>query len=359
MWRIRLPQELLMSEAGARDLHGEMEGDVDAEIVAAFPSKLRETVTAQPEASPHAAAKGLLAALGGASLQELVPRLGLDSGPATALDGLVRAARLWQRVHRPEQLTRPVLLEVHESGDDACALIQMFSASTPEKAELEAVYFQRDESGWRTNPGFSGNAALALVKEGDDFKTWADRQRPLREGDWSQGLTVRLGGIAADSAPAEDEARRVVEAWREAIVGQDPATMLGQSACFDDAAGLSRMLRNSGYEMLGRQKGDILGVHRIGRWAAVSMRIPPAPGDDSADAYPLYVVAATPGGARVLPELDLFDPLTRGREFLNRKVWERLADRLPDGASGALESIFEKHRSLSAADRGQRPKQAE
>jgi hypothetical protein len=81
------------------------------------------------------------------------------------------------------------------------------------------------------------------------------------------------------------------------------------------------------------------------------MRVPPAEGDDSAVAYPLYIVAATAAGSRVLPELDLFDPLTRGREFLNRRVWDRVAARLPDGARGELESIYEKHRTLSAADR--------
>jgi hypothetical protein len=360
MWRIRLPQELLMTAAAAQAQQDEADDeDVDAEIVAAFPAKLRETVAAAPAASPHAAAKLLMAALRGASLQELVPLIALDANPALALDGLTRAARLWQRFHRPEQIAVPVLLEIHESGDDACALVQVFSASTPEKPELEEVYFQRDDSGWLVNPGFSGDSALGAVKEGREFKEWAGQQRPAREKDWSEGMTMRLGGIAADSAPSEDEARRVIDTWREAILKQDISVMLEQSACFDDAAGVSRLLRNSGYEMLGRQKGDILGIHRAGRWAAVSMRVPAAPGDDSADAYPLYVIAATPGGPRVLPELDLFDPLTRGREFLNRKVWERLADRLPDGASGELESIYEKHRTLSAADREQRPKTAE
>ena len=68
---------------------------------------------------------------------------------------------------------------------------------------------------------------------------------------------------------------------------------------------------------------------------------------------------ATPAGPRVLPELDLFDPLTRSREFLNRSVWERVSARLPEGARGELESIYEKHRTLSAADRARRPKSTE
>ena len=135
--------------------------------------------------------------------------------------------------------------------------------------------------------------------------------------------------------------------------------MLAQSACFDDEPGKTKLLRNTGFELLARQPGEILGVHRAGRWAAVSVRIPPAAGDDSADAYALHVVAATSAGPRVLAELDFFDPLTRSREFLNRRLWDRVAARLPDGARAELESIYEKHRTLSAADRERRPKPTE
>jgi hypothetical protein len=73
----------------------------------------------------------------------------------------------------------------------------------------------------------------------------------------------------------------------------------------------------------------------------------------------MHVVAATPAGPRVLAELDFFDPLTRSREFLNRRLWDRVAARLPDGARGELESIYEKHRTLSAADRERRQKPTE
>jgi hypothetical protein len=42
------------------------------------------------------------------------------------------------------------------------------------------------------------------------------------------------------------------------------------------------------------------------------------------------------------------------RERLNKDVWDRISARLPEGARAELESIYEKHRSLSAADRSHR-----
>lgn len=360
LWRIRLPQDLLQPAPRTIPQTGDDEDDLlDADLVASFPEKLREASGVTPEATPRAAAEALLAALRSPSLQTLAPRMDLEPKSGIALEGLGRAARLWQRLHQPEDIAWPVLLEVHESGDDACALVQVFSAMVPEKPSIEALFLQRGESGWLANPGFSGSSALAHAKDSAGLAKWSGPAMEAREKVWTDGVLTRVGGIPADSAPTEQDARRLVGEWRDAIAAGDASAVIARSACFDDEDGRKRMLQNSGYELLSRQKGEILAVHRAGRWAAVSMRIPATPGDDSADAYPLYVVAATAAGPRVLPEIDLFDPLTRGRELLNRRVWERLAARLPEGARGELESIYEKHRTLSAADRGQRPKNAE
>lgn len=349
LWRIHLPQELREMEPPRE--HEEGADEVDAEIVARFPEALREVSPPLPEPTSRAAANALLDALRAPTLEPLARRLDLAAESSEALDALSRAARLWQTFHRPGEIAAPLLLDLHESGDDACLLVQMLAAKTPEKPALEALFLKRGPAGWLANPGLTGAAALAHVKEPAFFGNWLADARTARGKDWTAGLLVRLGGIAADSAPAADDARRVVEEWRAAIVARDAAGMLARSACFDDPEGTGRLLRNSGYEMQTGRHGDILEVHRAGRWAAVSMRVPPAEGDDSAVAYPLYIVAATAAGPRVLPELDLFDPLTRGREFLNRRVWDRVAARLPDGARGELESIYEKHRTLSAADR--------
>lgn len=362
LWRVRLPQELLApvtQKASPDDEEEEEDEEFDAELLEKFPEKLRELHPPVREATARAAADAVLAALRANSLTALCPRLDLSGASEVSLDALGRTARLWQRFHQPDDFASPVLLDLHESGDDAVALVQLVSAKAPENAQIETIFLRRDQGGWRANPGFSGPSALSQIKDTTDLGPWLAEAAKARNNDWSAGLLQRIGGIAADSAPAEDDARRTVEVWRKAVASGDVSGMLAQSACFDDAQGKDRLLRNTGFELLARQPGEILGVHRAGRWAAVSVRIPTAAGDDSADAYALHVVAATPAGPRVIAELDFFDPLTRQREFLNRQLWTRIAGRLPDGARAELESIYEKHRTLSAADRERRLKPTE
>ena len=359
-WRVRLPHELLTPVTQKNSPGREMEEDpVDADLIARFPEKLRAALGSKREPSSRAASEALVAALRAPSFEALCARLDLSAKPEVALDTLGRAAPLWQHIHRPVEAATPILLDVHEFGDDACALVQVFSARDPAKASIERLFLHHTQDGWLANAGFSGAAGLSFAGEKEAIEQWSGPVLKAREADWSAGILTRIGGIAADSAPTEEEARRVVGDWRAAVAAGDGEHMLALSACFDDLVGSTRLLRSTGYELSSRQPGEILGVQRSGRWAAVSLRVPPADGDDSADSFPLVVVVATAVGPRILPEIDLFYPLTRGREALNRSVWGRVAARLPDGARGELESIYEKHRTISAAARERRPKPTE
>lgn len=359
-WRVRLPEELLSPVFHGKAPRPEADDDaVDADLISMFPAKLREAQPAKPEPTARGAAEAIVAALQAPSFEAVCERMEFSKKEESALDSLKLAATFWQRIHRPQDYGTPILLTVHEQGEDACALVQMFSGRDPAKASIDVIFLHRSEGGWLANPGFSGGQGSTHSGAGHHLGLWLETEMKERENDWSAGVLVRIGGIAADSAPSEDEAKKVVSDWRKAIAAGDGAGMLAMSACFDDNTGTTRLLRNVGYELTTRQAGEILAVHRSGRWAAVSLRVPPADGDDSADAYPLVVVAATPSGPRVLGELDLFDPLTRSREFLNRSVWNRVSARLPDGARGELESIYEKHRTISAAERERRPKPTE
>lgn len=360
-WRIHLPRELL-----SPPLHEKVPGReaddaaIDADLVASFPAKAAASLASGDAPTARVAAESIVAALRAPSFASVCARMDLSGEPDVVLAGVGRAAHLWQRIHHPSESSAPILLDVKEAGDGACALVQMFSNREPRNPAIETICLRRKQGGgWLAHPAFSGSDALPGFEDGGELEGLVAAALAAREKDWSAGVLVRIGGIAADSAPSEEEARKAAEGWRSAIVAGDGAGMLSLSACFDDEAGSTRLLKNTGYELASRQKGEILGIHRAGRWAALSLRVPPAAGDDSAASYPLVVVVATPAGPRVLPELDLFDPLTRSREFLNRSVWERVSARLPEGARGELESIYEKHRTLSAADRARRPKSTE
>lgn len=357
LWRLELPRSLWIgagSEAGSADGI-----EVDTDLLALFPRKLATLHPPAPSPTAREAAEQLLAALGKGSMTAVCANLDLSAEPLTALDALSRASKLWQSLREPGDVLAPVLLDLHEVGDDAVAVVQLLSAKFPERARLETLCFRRGAAGWLASPAFSGPAALALAQDPGPIDAWARDAIHARRDHWSAGLLTQIGEVPADSAPAIEDARRTVEAWRGAIASGDASIMLAHSAGFSDESGTRKLLANTGYELLTRGQGEILSVHRNGRWAAVSVRVPPLPGENSAASYAFHVVVATPAGPRVMPELDFFDPLTRSRGFLNQRLWERVDDRLPGAARGELEAIFETHLSLSAADRERRQKPTE
>jgi hypothetical protein len=356
-WRIRLTHDLMAPETRRTSPGQEAQDDqIDAEFVEKFPAKLTESLGTVRTKTAREAAEQLLAALRAPSLAPLCARMDLSTTPATALSAMSRAAHLWQRVHLPFAESSPVLLEVHEVGDDAWALVQMFSGRDSGSPSIETLFFKRTAEGWLANPGFSGEAALPYTGNETEVSKLLEPALAARDAEWWAGLLNRVGGIAADSAPSEAEARRVVEESRKAVVAGDVLAFLSLATCLDDAKGPPDMLRACSDDFIGREAGEILGIHRSGRWAAASLRIPSRDGEDSVDTYPLVIVVSTPDGPRILPEINLFDPPApregrSRRELLNRAVMDRVATRLPEDARAELQAIYEKHRTISAADR--------
>lgn len=373
-WRIRLTHDLMAPETRRpatghsnrdpvqaeeeRKKKEEEEVQQEAPYVEKFPEKLAESLGTIREKTAREAAEQLLVALRSPSLVPACSRMDLHTTPATALNALGRAGRLWQRIHLPFAEASPVLLEVHEAGDDAWALVQLFSARDSGDPSIECLFFKRDPEGWLANPGFSGESALPYTTDELAVSTLLEPALAARDAEWWSGLIQKIGGVAADSAPSEEEARKIVEESRNAVASGDPLRYFSLSVCLDDDRGPLDMLKACSNDLTGRQAGEILAIHRAGRWAAASLRVPPMEGDDSADSYPMVVLVATPEGPKILPEINLFDPLTENRGLRNRAVLERVGTRLPEGARAELEGIYEKHRTISAADRGsKKPKE--
>jgi hypothetical protein len=84
----------------------------------------------------------------------------------------------------------------------------------------------------------------------------------------------------------------------------------------------------------------ITADHREGIWAAIALDC--ATHDHSA--FPLYPVILTPGGPRILIEVDLIASASRSRDFLNRAALARLQDLAPAAAT-ALKQLFSTHKT--------------
>ncbi len=352
-WRIRLSETLDLSSLDPRDAATMAREDaaIDADLIRRFPEKLRTLIPARPLSESRAALDRFLAALRGPSLEAVVPYLDFSGDPEEAIDTLVHCAQQWRELHQPHDLRLPLTLDFRESGPEACAIVHRFSAVTPLAANLSTFFFRRDDHGWLADADLTG-ASRGPQRDDETLSIWLKETLARFEDAWASGLMLPLEEIAPGSAPAEDAARETAAAWRRAIAAGDPAAMLALSAFLPEHHGMDRALRNTGHELISRVEGEILAVRRAGHWAGVSVRSENALGEIS---HPFHLVVATPAGPRILPEFELFAPLTRSREHLNSWAFKRVAELLPAEASAELKSLFDHHRELAAADRAASP----
>ncbi|MEM1082773.1 MAG: hypothetical protein AAGI48_01515 [Verrucomicrobiota bacterium] len=337
LWRINLPSWLLDgSPPGQRD-------STSPELIQAFPSKLLTKYKPKSFETPKALAVSLQQALSSPNFEAVLPHMA-PAEEDDALATLERAADLW-REFRERSSQSPLFLDVREEGNEACALIARFDSrsSRIRRSQITFVYLQRLDDGWsipvaEPEAGIAANPALS---------DWAQKLGNQSEAEWLDhlGIAAKLGGIPADSAPNEAEARAAANAWLDAVKSRDPRKILGTVAYFDDDRGAEKLLRTIGHELQAEHQAEILGVHRNGRWSAVSTRTRSVDRSDP-PYHLLYPIVTTPQGPRVLAEAALFHADTRSREFLNSAIWNRLSGRLPETAVTELKDIQELHDRL-------------
>ena len=83
-------------------------------------------------------------------------------------------------------------------------------------------------------------------------------------------------------------------------------------------------------------------------WAAVTLRVDSGLG--VAPDYPMYLVVATSEGPRIVVDVGLRLATNKGREVLNRRVWERIEGQLEEPESALVRSLFEGHVEQSKTD---------
>jgi hypothetical protein len=309
-----------------------------------FPVTLATLHPPSPQPTVEQALEGLLATLKSGSPASLIRFMRRVGDPEILRKAYARAAQLWWTLREPSTVSSAFPLAMHEDGPIAAEACQFFSARNPDRLDLRILYFEKSDDGWYWTP-----SPVAATEK--SMRAWADRQTQRWQDDWQDALLSEcpiLEKIPDAGAPAEDESRKLIESWIQAMSDGDVMAALRLTARLHSPDSQAGLLRNLGYEMIGARRNPhaptLAGILRGGIWTAVGTQT--APNDPPS--FPIYPVIATPAGPRILLEIDLFASGNRSRDFLNKTAIERLRKSSAPAADD-LELLFARHQAQLAA----------
>lgn len=347
-WRVELPELLMVAMEdikAAADLAKEATR-ADAGLVAKFPAKLRERYPANPQPEAEATAQALIASLQDPALEKSVPFLDLSAAGDAAQAIVGRAVTLWGGLHAPGDRRSLVRLGFLSAEDEACGIYQFFSAAATADTQLVRIYLKRGERGWLAAP-FTGSQT---VPASEAFSAQITTAVDALGKDWLAGRFTMVKAPLPLEGPSEQDAKDVVTRWISARERGDAGAILEQVAGVDDEAGTKAVIRNLGYEMDERSKGEIGSVYRDGSWTCVAVKNLSEP-----PSFGLYPVIQTPAGPKVLMEFYVRATQGRAADYLNRRILARAAEVFPGDARDKLESSVRKYRSTFAEPEAPQP----
>ncbi|MEX1049210.1 MAG: hypothetical protein WED15_06760 [Akkermansiaceae bacterium] len=315
LWQIDPPAAFL--QEASVDSDDDAEETLDADLLDLFPQKWSEAHPPKPEPSAEKIQETFVKTLRSGNLGALLRLSKLHGPPQPARESASKAAGLWWELHDPTTARHAMPLAFKPGKTNAAAVFQLLSAKDPDRFAPLLVYFERSAAGWFWTP----EPAEATRRE---FAAWADTETARWTGEWKNQLMPdsAVAEIPAAAAPTEKEAEELVNQWLAATRQGDFEAALRLSARLDEADSQTITLRNLGFEIIGSRKGNaaVSGSYRGETWTAVGVTLE----QDGHSTYPFYPVIQTANGPRILVESQLFAAGKRGRDFLNKTIFERL-----------------------------------
>lgn len=348
LWQVNPPADFMAPPEEPAD---EEPPPQDSDACKRFPYQWFQAHPPTPQPTAELAHQAFITALQDENLRAMLALSNLGTGPAIDWPIHVQAAQLWWTLHNPAAVRHPLPLSFQTDGTAAVAVLQFFTTRDPDRLDARAFYFEKSATGWHWAP----NPSPTLFR----FKDWVDGETRRFEGQWQAAALTGcelLATIGDKPAPSREETRKLAEAWLETLRHGDLRVAASHTARGGDPKSGSTLLQNLGYEIIGtRQDGgktEITGVYQEKTWAAVGMKTQRG----GKPAYPLYPVVQTPGGPRILLEIDLSASGSRGREFLNRAAFERLRKLTSAETADGLQTLLDQHRKdIEAATGGISP----
>ncbi|MBB5350171.1 hypothetical protein HNR46_000392 [Haloferula luteola] len=312
---------------------------------ARFLRALRQDLSSQPTATPAELMQRTFAAIAETQPTPYLQQFSLPENlDADTLAGLFRPFTRGVTLHR-----HPILLEIHEIGDRAAALVAEVDLDHPdlESRNLSAYHLRHTSDGWLIDP------APPLDPAENPLHDWVKERSQNSPEDWLKVLGLAQLPPAAQAGPVElSEARTVAQAWVEALGHRDLPAALQYATAPAGTASTRSLLDYLGTEFASHCELTLLEVHQAGPWTAATVRHQPASPDQPAT-YLLHPIVPGPEGPRVLPEAILYSEDTRARQLLNDLARKRLSKAFPNTPSGDLEPLLHHHEELARTDRAQ------
>ncbi len=251
------------------------------------------------------------------------------------------------------------LLEVIEHEDAGVLVFQLISTAQIERLNLTSLLMMRDEKGWAISPGVTTGDNYAKLDEGKRGRQDEVRRRfEGRKDELTRKATAELLSGFVDASPqegkevGEKEAGQLVQKFRNLLRAGKLLESFECGSLLDPEEGAREALKAMSYEYRGARQSTTPDreIHVQGgkAWAAVTLRVDSGLG--VAPDYPMYLVVATSKGPRIVVDVGLRLATNKGREVLNRRVWERIEGLLEEPESALVRSLFEGHVEKSKTD---------
>jgi hypothetical protein len=230
----------------------------------------------------------------------------------------------------------------HDEEGLFASVFQIFSLLSPDRFELQILYFIQTPDGWAWAPSPDEETTSA-------FDSWRNSHQRKWEEQWRNTLLDEcafLKEIPNSEAPPEAEAESLIKRWFQAIQEGDIRAALRLTARLNLPDSGATLLRNLAYEIQATRKhgnrpelGIVLSANP---WTLVTLRpIEGSPGKNT-DGNPCFPVIQTPDGPRILLETDLLESGTRTRQYLNKMSIKRL-EKFNREIAQTLKDLFFKH----------------
>ncbi len=320
--QLELPDEFIRPTPFA---NLEADEDLDADLLDAFIDTLADSPHRQPTPTAESGLRAFEHALAATNPAPLLPLIRFAPDSKENHRKCLLAAGLWWDLNNPDAPLHPLALDFEPGDSQARASYQWFSARQPDRLDLRTFQFENTGSSWKWNPTPADKDRMTLTE-------WKTGQIVSWKSRWNELLLKPSASLdaAGSPAPAEEPSRRLITDWLSAVSKRDFQSALALTTHFDTPESRKSLIRNLGYEFAAPvDRRTIAAIHRGDTCTCVAV------GGTNPQSGPrqFYPVVTTAAGPRLLLEVDLFEPSSRSRRFLNKTTLERIRRCAPDLAN--------------------------